>query len=166
MTQEKLKGLAAQRDQIETILAQLNSCLLFMRESLKPGYEGDALMMKANTVKQVKELTTPFQPDTLKPSTEANLIFSAPMIDLISQNYGQVSTDLMPDPSKCHATGKGVRIAAVGEKSTAILQAISFVGKPCEEPIKSLKCELVSEITDTRASCSVERRGESQYEIS
>ena len=29
-----------------------------------------------------------------------------------------------------------------------------------------LECELVSEITGTRASCSVERRGQSQYEIS
>ena len=31
---------------------------------------------------------------------------------------------------------------------------------------KSLECELVSEIAGTRASCSVERRGQSQYEIS
>ena len=32
--------------------------------------------------------------------------------------------------------------------------------------MKSLECELVSEIAGTRASCSVERRGQSQYEIS
>ena len=71
MTQQKLKGLAAQRDQIETTLAQLKSCLLFMRESLRPGNERDALMMKANTAKQVKELVSPIQADTLKPNTEA-----------------------------------------------------------------------------------------------
>ena len=35
MTREKLKGLAAQRDQIETTLTQLNSCLHFMREVLR-----------------------------------------------------------------------------------------------------------------------------------
>ena len=64
MTREKLKGLAARRDQIETTLAQLNSCLHFMRESLKTGNEGDVLMMKTNTVNQVKELTTRFQIDT------------------------------------------------------------------------------------------------------
>ena len=56
-------------------------------------------------------------------------------------------------------------MAVVGEKSTAILHAVSYEGKPYEDPIKSLKCELVSEITGTRASCSVERRGQSQYEI-
>ena len=43
VTQEKLKGLAAQRDQIETTLAQLCSCLHFMRESLRPGNEEDVL---------------------------------------------------------------------------------------------------------------------------
>ena len=167
MTQEKLKDLAAQRDQIETTLAQLHSCLHYMRESLRPGNEGDVLMMKANTVRRVKVLTTPFQPDFLKPNTNVDIVFSAPA-DMIAvcQNYGQVSSPGTPDPSKCHIAGKGAEAAVVGEKSTAILQAINFEGKPCEEPIKSLECELVSEITGTRASCSVERRGQSQYEIS
>ena len=45
-----MKGLAAQSDQIETALAQLNSCLHFMRESIKVGNEIDALMVRANTM--------------------------------------------------------------------------------------------------------------------
>ena len=53
-------------------------------------------------------------------------------------------------------------MAVVGVKSTAILHAVSYEGKPCEEPIKSLECEL----TGTRTNCIVERRGQSQYEIS
>ena len=166
-TEGKLKGLAAKRNQIETTLAQLDSCLHFMRESIKAGNESNVLMMKTNTVHQVKELTTPFQPDTLKPNTEADLVFSA-LADLTAmcQSYGQVFASGSPDPSKCHTTGKGLEEAVVGEKSTAILHVVSCEGKPCEEPIESLKCELVSEITGTRASCSVKRRGQSQYEIS
>ena len=164
LTQEKLKGLAAQRDQVETTLAQLHSCLHFMRESLRPGNEGDVLFMKANTVRRVKELTTSFQPDFLEPNSKADIVFSAPAE--VCQNYGQVFPAGSPDPSKCHITGKGAEAAVVGEKSTANLEAINFAGKPCEEPMKSLECELVSEIADTRASCSVERRGQSQYEIS
>ena len=166
-TQGKLKGLAAQSNQIETTLAQLDSCLHFMTESIKAGNESDVLRMKTNTVHQVKELTTPFQPDTLKPNTEVNMVFSA-LADLTAmcQSYGQVFTPGSLDPSKCHTTGKGVEVAVVGKKSTAILHAVHYEGKPCEEPIKSLECELVSEITGTRASCSVERRGQSQYEIS
>jgi len=168
MTQGKLKGLAAQMDQIETTLAQLNSCLHFMRESLRGGSEEDVLTMKINTVEQVKELTTPFQPDILKPNTEADIAFSSPaeMITMC-KNYGQIIlAKYLPDPSQCHTTGKAVEVAAVREKSTASLQAISFEGNPCEEPIESLECKLVSEITGTRASCSVERRGQNQYEIS
>ena len=127
MTQQKLKGLAAQRDKIETTLAQLKSCLLFMRESLRPGNERDALMMKANTVKQVKELVSPIQADTLKPNTESDLAFSASAdMTAVCQSYGQVFASGSADPSKCHATGKGVEVAAVGEKSTALLQAVGF----------------------------------------
>ena len=72
----------------------------------------------------------------------------------------------LPDPSKCHVTGKGTEAAVVGETATALLQAIDFRGQPCEEPILSLECELVSELTGTRTPGSVERRGQSQYEIS
>ena len=167
MTQGKLKGLAALSNQIETTLAQLNSCLHFMGESIKLGNKSDVLMMKPNTVHQMKELTTPFLPDTLKPKTEADIVFSA-LADLtaVCKNYGQIFTSGSPDPSKCHVTGKGLEVAVVGVKFTAILHAASYEGKPCEEPIKSLECKLVSEITDTRTNCCIERRGQSQYEIS
>ena len=49
ITQSKLKALAVQRDKIETILAQLSSCLLFMGESLSEANKDDALMMKTNS---------------------------------------------------------------------------------------------------------------------
>ena len=167
MTQAKLKGLAAQRDQIETTLAKLNSCLHFMGESLRTGNESDVLMMKANAVQQVKELTTPFQQDMLKPNTEADMIFSAlENMTAMCQDYGQVLSLDFLDPSNCQVTGKGVEAAKVMETSTVLLQAVNYGGKSYEKPIMSLECELESEITCTRASCSVERRGQSQYEIS
>ena len=166
ITQRKLKGLAVQRDKLETTLAQLSSCLGFMRESLKTGSQEEVLSMKSSVVKQVKELTTTFPPDTLKPSTEADVIFSA-LADVATacRNYGQVSTQGLPDSSKCHATGKGIESAVVGEMSTAVLQAVNFKGQPCEEPIQSSECELVSELSGTRTRGSVERKGQSQYEI-
>ena len=103
----------------------------------------------------------------MKPNTEANLVFSA-LADLTAacKNYGQIFCSGSPDHSKCHATGKGLEVAVVGVKSTAILHAVSYECKPCEEPIKSLECELVSEITGTRTNSNVKRRGQSQYEIS
>ena len=129
-----------------------------MGESLREANKDDALMMKINTVNTVKELTTPFQPDILKPSREVDIVFSA-LADLRSmcRDYGQVFVQGSPDPSKCHATGKGLEVAVVGETSTCILHAVNGGGMPCEEPIK-LDCELLSEITATKSSCSAERR--------
>ena len=164
-SQGKLKDLAAQSDQIETTLAQLNSCLHFIGESLKTGNEQDVLMMKTNTVNQAKELTTPFQPDFLKPDTAADMVFLASADMTTScQNYGKIVATGPPDPSKCHVTGKGAEVAAVGVKSTATLHVVNSAGIQLVRD-ESLECELVSEITGTRASCSIERRV-SQYEIS
>ena len=126
-------------------------------------------MMKANTLTQVKELTTPFQSDILEPYAKADVRFSA-SADMLAmcRNYGQVFSPGSPDPSRCHITGKGAEFTVqVGERSTAILQAINFEGKPCEDPVmNSLECEIVSEVADTRTSCSVEGRGQGQYKIS
>ena len=80
------------------------------------------------------------------------------------QNYGQVFTPGVPDPSKCHVTGKVAETAIVGEKCTTILQAINFGGELCKESIKSLECNYVSERTGIGASCK--RSCQSQYEIS
>ena len=46
ITQGKLKGLATQRDQIETTQAMLTSCLGFMRESLRTSAKEKVLIMK------------------------------------------------------------------------------------------------------------------------
>ncbi len=107
MTQGKMKNLAAQEDHLETLQAQLSSCLLFLEESLKRGSEGEVLMMKKTVVKQVKELTAPFKADTLKPKTEANMAtsFSADVIGMC-QKLGEVHASEL-DPSQCHATSKG-----------------------------------------------------------
>ena len=131
ITQRKLKGLAVQRDQLETTLAQLSSCLGFMRESLKTGSQEEVLLMKSSVVKQVKELTTTFPPDMLKSSTEADAIFSAlANVTAACRNYGQVSAPGLPDPSKCHTTDKGIEAAVVGE------MFLTAVGAKGERPLQ------------------------------
>ena len=124
--------------------------------------------MKSSVVKQVKELTITFPPDMLKPNADADVIFSA-LDDVATacRNYGRVSTrDILPDPLKCHVTGNGIEeTVTVGEMSTAVLQVVNFNDQPYEEPIMSSECELVSELIGTRTRGSVERRGQSQYEI-
>ena len=160
ITQAKLKGLATQRDDMETIQAQLSSCLDFVRKSLETESQGDILMMKRNIVNQVEELTTPFQPDILKP---ADMGFSfSPDVTTACCNYGRVYSAGDPDPSQFQATGRGLETAVVGKKSRVNLQTSS---EPCSHPIKSLECELVSEITGSRVIGSIERREQNQYEL-
>ena len=168
LTQWKLKDLAAQKDQAETIHAQLSSCQDFMKQSLETDRWGEALKMKATVLKQVKELTTTVQPDALKPNTKADIVFSASAnITTLSHGFGQVSTPASSDPSKCHATGKGLEVGIVGQTSTAILQVCNSKGEPCTEPVTSLECKLVSEITGATATSSFKKlEGENRYEIS
>ena len=164
LTQAKLKSLAAQRDQIETTQAQLSSCLLFIRENLETGNHGEVLMMKSTTVRQVKELTTTFQPDMLEPNTEADMIFTASEdIAAECRKYGRVIAVGLPE---YYATGKGVETAAVGEKATIVIQTMNFNSQPCDVSLNSITCELVSDITGTPARGTVKRRGQNQCEIS
>ena len=166
ITQSKLKGLATQRDQIETTQVQISSCLDFVRERLNTGSNGEVLKMKTRIVKQVKKLTSAFQPDILKPITEADIAFSvSPDVTAVCQNYGELCAARDPDPLRCHATGKGLKEADVGKKSMALIQAFNYMGSPCTEFIKSLQCEVISDITGAIVQGSVERRGQNQYEI-
>ena len=166
-TQRKLKSLAAQRDQIETLLAHLSSCLDCVKESLKTECEREVMAIKKSLEQQVRDLTTSFRPDSLRPATEADMVFTA-SDDLISacQTHGQVALTSEPDPLQCYATGKGIEEATIGETSTIMLHIVNCMSQPCKVEPESLECELVSDITAVRNRCSVERQGESQYEVS
>ena len=165
LTQGKLKNLAAKRDWIETYLAQLSSCLYFIRESISTGNEVEVMLTKINAVKQVDELMK-FNPDALKPYPKADMLFLATAeITSLCQSFGQVTALGSPDPSKCHFSGVGMEWATVDNKATSTLQVFSFSSEPYEEPVE-LQCELVSNITGVTAICSVTRKGQSQHEIS
>ena len=167
ISRSKHKRLAAQKDQLETTQAQLHSCEGFVRQSIKTECQSEVLKMRKTIVHQAKELTTEFQPSFLKPCTEPDMIFSAPGdVTAVLQQYGDVSSMSMVDPAKCHAMGRGLETATVGEKSTATVQAVSGNGRPCLEPIESFECEIESMLTGARVRGEVTERGRGQYEIS
>ena len=168
LTQWKQKDLVAQKDQAETVHAQLRSCQDFMKQSLETDRWGEALKMKTTVLKQVKELTNTVQPDALKPSTKAYITFSASAdITTLCRHFGQVLTPGSPDPSKCHTTGNGLEAGIVGQTSTAILQACNSKGEPCTEPVTSLECKLVSDLTGAEVTGSFKKlEGQNRYEIS
>ena len=165
LTQEKLSKIAAQREQIETTLAKLGSCLDKVKEKLRTGSQGEVLRMKTTLVKQVKDLTTAFKPDDMKVYTTADMRFSSS--DTAAEAcraHGLVYSQMTPDPSQWYAISVVTDVATVGKTFTATF--IQHGEEPFENLMESLECELVSELTGTRARGSVERRGQSQYEVS
>ena len=128
----------------------------------------EVLMMKTNIVNQVKELTTPFPPDILEPKIVADVKFYASQdVPAMCQNYGKIFlAEPLPNPLKCQLVGKDLEVAVVGEKSTAVVHINNLYGKPCKESIKSLECELSSEMTGARLRGSVEKMEQGQYRIS
>lgn len=162
ITQGKLKGLAVQRDQMETTQAQLGSYLLFMGEKVKTGHQREVLRVKNTTLRQVKELTTTFRMDNLELNTHADMMFSA-LEDAVAvcQKFGDIvmPDTLEVDPSRCYATGMGLEVAVLGEESSTFLQVVDFRGHACEIQINSYSnCELVSEITGSRICGTLKRK--------
>ena len=139
-----------------------------MKQSIRTDHWGEALKMKTTVLKQVKELTTTVQPDDLKPNTKADIVFSASAdITDLCRHFGQVSTPGSPDPSICHATGKGLEVGIVGQTSTAILQACNSQGEPCTEPVTTLECKLVPDLSGATATGTFKKlEGQNRYEIS
>ena len=167
LIQVKKKNLAAQKDEVETVHAQLASCLSFVRESLRTGSQGEVMKMKKTVMKQIKEMTDNFKPDMLPPCERANVKFIAsPELLKACQQFGRVFLQ-HTSPEKCYATGKGLEVAEPGERATAVLHVVDLKGKACSAPVETLTCELVSENTGEKIDCSVKKTEASgQYEIS
>ena len=88
------------------------------------------------------------------------------MLEAQCRMYGQIYAPNLPDPSNCKLDANLMVPAVAGEKRFAILHAVNYKGKLCNGLVETLACTLVSEISGTRVSCRVERRGQSQYKIS
>ena len=164
---QKIKNLAAQKDEVETVQTQLASCLSFVRESLRTGSQGEVMKMKKTVMKQIKEMTDNFKPDMLPPCETANVRFKVSPEQLKAcQQFGRVFLQQI-SPEKCYATGKGLEVAEPGERVTTVLHVVDQKGKAYSTPVETLTCELVSESTGEKIDCSVKKTEASgQYEIS
>ena len=164
--QKKLKRLATQKDEMETVQTQLVSCLTFVKESLKRGSQGEVMKMKKGVSRQIKEITDSIKPDQLPPCEVPNMRFS-PSPEL-AQNCRQFGTIRTPNasPEKSYATGKGLEVAVRGEKATAIVHVCDEEGRICPEPVESLACELTSDTNRDKMKGSVKKRKDGQFEMS
>ena len=151
ITQEKLNSLAAQRREMETAQTHLIASITAMKNAIASEDPREALINRVKEPKENCELHPVLAGGDISPCAVADMAFVAsPGVTTACQDYGLVLASSLPYPPKCRATGKGLEVAVVGEKTTASLQSINFTSKPCELPEKSLECELVSRITGTR----------------
>ncbi len=160
----KLKNLTAQRDEMETIHAQLGSCLSFVRESLRTGSQGEIVKMKKTIVKQINEMMAEFNADALAPCEEANIGFATlPSFANDCQEVGEVY--LKACAEKSYATGKGLEVATVNEKASISVYALDHHGKPFAHSIERMTCELTSENDTKIIEGSVRRIKDNQHKI-
>ena len=165
LVEPKLKNLTAQRDEIETIQARLGSCLLFVNESLRTGSQGEIVKMKKRVVKQIKEMTTEFNADALSPCEVANIGFvTSPNFAKDCQEAGELFLKVCAE--KSFATGKGLEVAIVNEKTTASVYALDHHGKPYVHNIHRMTCELTSDSDAKTIEGSIRRTKDNQYDIS
>jgi tripartite motif-containing protein 2/3/tripartite motif-containing protein 71 len=111
-------------------------------------------------------MTDNFKPDMLPPCEPANVKFIAsPELTQACQQFGDVYIQKV-SPEKCHATGKGLKVAEPGERAIAVLHIVDQKGKDYSTPVETLTCELMSESTGEKIDCSVKKTEASgQYEI-
>ena len=163
--QKKLKRLATQKDEMETVQTQLVSCLTFVKESLKRGSQGEVMKMKKGVSRQINEITDSIKPDQLPPCEVPNMRFSpSPELAQNCRQFGTIRTS-NASPEKSYATGKGLEVAVRGEKATATVHVCDEEGRVCPEPVESLTCELTSDTNCDKIKGSVKKRKDGQFEM-
>ena len=126
------------------------------------------MKMKKAVVKQIKDMTENFKPDTLPPCEPANVKFTvSSQLLQACQQFGKVYLQ-QTSPEKCYATGKGLEVAMLGERATVVLHVVNHKGKACATPVETLTCEYVLHVANThmKTKCSVKKTEASQYEVS
>ncbi|XP_064384453.1 tripartite motif-containing protein 2-like [Halichondria panicea] len=159
-TQQQLKSLSAQREEVEILQTQRSSCLHFVRESIRTGSPGDVLKMKQGVVNQVRELVDTFDPNTLEPRETTNTCF-VPSAQLVKdcKEFGAIGIpSVTVTPTK--------RLDKTRVQGTTSLRFTNTNHQLIQIPSLNIKAELISKSTNQTTNCVVKERGKGEYEIS
>ena len=166
MTQQKLKNVAAQQDQLELVATRSKSCCGFLQESLRTASQVEILAMTKPFVQQVQDVTSAFEPQCLVPEEQADLEFTNSQTELTQtcQQFGQITANPVCH-AKCRAEGTGLRVAVVGETATATVYVVDKKGRECQRPVE-VSCELVSSDRSSQVRGEAKKVKDCQYVIS
>ena len=141
LTQQKLKSLAAQRDQVEITQVKLTSCLEYAEGGLQTGTESEVLAMKAPVIERIEQISAEFDPDTIQPETRANVILTTDEKEQVEQtcrSYLEVADDRSVSTKKSTVDGDALTVAEVGETANLKLCVNTCTGQPCEQEAQIL----------------------------
>ena len=167
LTQQKLKDLAAQRDQVEITQVKLTSCLEYAEGGLKTGTDGDVLEMKSSVVKRVEQITTELESNTIQPETKADM----ELITKGKEPLQQACRDFLEiyhsgsfSLENSHTTGDGLKCATNGETKTVSFQAKTKSNRNIKRKL-DLKAELVRLESKDTLKCEVIEQQHGQHKI-
>ena len=167
LTQQKLKNLAAQRDQVEITQVKLTSCLEYAEGGLQTGTESEVLAMKASVLKRIEQISAEFDPDTIQPETEADLKLDADKKVHLQQaclEFLDVTDNSQVCLENSHTTGDGLKGATTREQKTAVFHAMTTQNKECKGKL-NLKAELEHIKSKDRVQCEVVKTQNGQHKI-
>ena len=165
LTQQKLKSLAAQRDQVEITQVKLTSCLEYAEGGLQTGTESEVLAMKAPVLKRIEQISAEFDPDTIQPETEADLRVANDTKQQLQQDcctFLTIKDSFSLESS--HTTGDGLKGATTGEQKTVVFHAMTTLNKEYKGKV-SLKAELEHIKSKDRVQCEVVKQQNGQHKI-
>ncbi len=157
LTQQKLKDLAAQRDEVEIIQMKLASCLQYAEGGLKTGTDGEVLEMKSSVLKRVKQISTEFNPSAIQPETKADM----ELITIGKEPLQQACRDFLEvDHSgsisleNSHTTGDGLKGATTAETKAVSFQTMTRNNRKFNGKL-GLQAELVHIVSQDRLKCEI-----------
>lgn len=152
LAQKKLKKLAAQKDHVEMLQAQLSSCLEHAEGGLRTGTEAQVLAMKKPVLQRIKQITTEVQ-TCLEPEEEANIAIVVTKKEDLHKSCAQF-IDIIENPGNS-GQKEVLQRTHVGTRS-------SFIVHVGDKEATHLTAKLTHK---TSINCTIVSQSEGQYEV-
>ena len=157
LTQQKLKSLTAQRDQVEITQVKLTSCLEYAEGGLETGTEGEVLAMKAPVLNRIEQINAEFDPATIQPETKADirlLTDGKEQLQKACQEFAEIAEREPISLENSYITEDGLEAAKVGEQKSIEFHARTKTNKQFKGKL-DLTAELVHTKSTDRVRCEV-----------
>ncbi len=168
LTQQKIKALATQRDNVEMTEAKLSSCVAYVEGGLKTGTDDEVLEMKVSVLKRTEQIFAAFDPNALTPETIADMKLVIKGKECLQQacrgfldiDYGEKFSS-----ENSQMTGDGLKHAKIGKTKIVYFAPMTKNKKKFKGQL-DLKAEFFHTKSKRIVKCEVVVQKNGRYEIS